>query len=549
MRLFNKIVMGIGTAAVLLTSCTKNFEEINTNPNDPENVPTVSLALSGSRVLMDNIRDEWFAGRMVTPWVQYWAQVNYTEEDRFQYRENSNNSTFKALYGTVMDFERIIEIAEDPELSGAYSLAYGNPNNQIQAARIMKAWAFQLITDTYGPVPYSTYGSKEENPDFNALMAHEGVTNPDYVSQERIYADLLNELSEAVAAIDEGERVFDRNIIFERETAASWKKFGNSLRLRIAVQAQKQGVPGAAETIAELANGENLITSNDDNAAWFYDGSTLKGAPMYKAYFVNNRTDFAVAKPLIDLLKGKTSTNGTANPFADLTDPRLFRYAVSVNVDETHFRGGTVEDAQSLDPADYEGIPYGVPSEVAGAFAMSRVSMPGEPVLAADAAEIYIEAAEVYFLLSEINGFDQANYEAGVRASMERWGVESADIDAYIANLPAASEETVLTQKYIALYGQPHQAWSEYRRTGYPKHLIKKGDFTGANYLDGNAIIADAPMGDANDVFFAPLVDIDDLPARVNFAQEEELLNPAGYNQGKALIGEDHQSTTLWIFK
>ncbi|PWJ40978.1 SusD/RagB family nutrient-binding outer membrane lipoprotein [Sediminitomix flava] len=539
MRLFNKFVMGVGTAAMLLTSCTEKFEEINQNPNDPENVPTVSLALSASRTLMDDLRDEWAAGRMVLPWVQYWAQVNYTEEDRFQYRQNSNNSMFKSIYTKLMDIERIIEIAEDETLSGSYSLAYGDPNNQVQAARIMKAWVFQLLTDMYGPIPYSSYGAQDE--DFNALMAHIGVSNPSYVSQERIYADLLNELKEAAALIDESKDVFDRDIIFKSESATKWKQFANSLRLRIAVQA------GDAAAIAEAASAD-LIMDNGDNAAWYYDGTTTKGAPMYKAYFVSNRTDFAVSKPFIDLLKGKDATNGVVNPFSGMTDPRLFKYAVTVGTDEAAFIGNKVEE--STDPADYEGIPYGVSNSVAGAIAMSRVSMPGEQVLAADASEIYMEAAEVYFLLSEINGYDQANYEAGVRASMEKWGVAQADIDAYVAALPAASMETVLTQKYIALYMQPHQAWSEYRRTGYPMHLIKPGQFTGANYADGTAVISDVALGDGNDVMFTPLVDISDVPARLAFPQEEELLNPAGFSQGLELLGgDDAMDTVLPIFK
>src|SRR5690606_10731319 len=100
-------------------------------------------------------------------------------------------------------------------------------------------------------------------------------------------------------------------------------------------------------------------------------------------------------------------------------------------------------------------------------------SMPGDAILAANYTEYYMEYAEVCFILSEVNNWDQDWYEAGVRASMERWGVEAAAIDAYVAALPAASEETVMMQKYIALYMQPMEAWSEYRRTGYPNTLVK----------------------------------------------------------------------------
>ena len=148
-----------------------------------------------------------------------------------------------------------------------------------------------------------------------------------------------------------------------------------------------------------------------------------------------------------------------------------------------------------------------------------------------------MEYSEVCFLLSEFNNWDQAWYEKGIRASMAKWGVATADIDAYIAGLPAASQETVLAQKYIALYMQPHEAWTEYRRTGFPKTIIKPNP---------------PYTSQAGEVYsFIPLVvDAIDLPNRIGFSQSEQLLNVTGYESGKAALGgADNMLTKLWLFK
>jgi hypothetical protein len=128
-----------------------------------------------------------------------------------------------------------------------------------------------------------------------------------------------------------------------------------------------------------------------------------------------------------------------------------------------------------------------------------------------------MEYAEVAFILSERDGWAQDEYENGVRASCEKWGVAEADIDDLIAALPAASEETVLTQKYIALYMQGHTAWMEYRRTGFPKTLVPV-------FTDFSLYVP------SSDTWlykrFEPLVSqVTDLPYRMRYPQQEQTLN------------------------
>ncbi|BDC98265.1 SusD/RagB family nutrient-binding outer membrane lipoprotein [Persicobacter psychrovividus] len=532
MKLFNKIVLGVGVLGTLATGCTQGFEEANTNNNAPEVVPTYSLMYGGTRAIVDELRDEWmFSGRGVNSWVQYWAQRNYTEEDRFQYRENNNNSSWKRIYTSLNDIQRVIEIAQDPELSGSYALAYGDPDNQAAAAMILKAWTFQILADSYGAVPYHTTGA--ENADFQALNIAM-YPAPKYVSAEEIYPDLLNELKAAAEMIDTSKPVFtERDYIFGGN-AEAWKRFANSLRVRVAVRMRAKDQTLADKHITE-AVASGVMESNDHTAAYTYDAFALKGAPKYGAFFVSNRTDFAVANSFVDLLKGlDVKPDGTTpmnNPFAGLVDPRLQKFASPVGTTTEAIKAGIVPELDDL--SKYVGQPYGLDNGIASEVS-PFTSLPSQGVLKVDFSEVLMEYAELCFLLSEVNNWDQMYYEKGVRASMERWGVEETKIDAYVAALPAASMETVLTQKYIALYLQPAEAWAEYRRTGYPMTIIMPGDVTYVNE-------------DGESFEFEPLVpDLTEMPARLNFSQEEFLLNEDGYKAGVSVLGGNSLDTKVW---
>jgi hypothetical protein len=121
------------------------------------------------------------------------------------------------------------------------------------------------------------------------------------------------------------------------------------------------------------------------------------------------------------------------------------------------------------------GMPYGVTSQISTTQAPSS-SFFGASVLKPGYTEILMEYSEVLFLLSEANGWSQTYYEQGVRASMEKWNIDSAKINAFVAALPPANKQNVLTQKYVSLFMQPFEAWAEYRRTGYPNTLLLPED-------------------------------------------------------------------------
>ena len=447
---FSSMLLGVS----MLASCTENFEEINRDPNNPTVVSTGSLLTNAQKGLVDDIYDEWFSGRQSYVYSQFLAQRNYTEEDRYQLRQPVNNNYWTYIYGDIMDLQEIINLNLKDKTGG-------NPN-EIAIARILKAWSMQIMTDAYGDVPY-----------FEAFKA-EGDVSPEYTPQDLIYADLLKELTEASAQLNTAESAFgDADLIYGGDTE-KWQKLANSLKLRVAIRMSKADAGYKTYITQALSAPGGVFTSNDDNALLRYVGSApnVDAAPMYDSYYYSNRDDFSLSKQLVDALKGENDVlNGKTNPFFGMVDPRLFVWGVKSG-------------------PEHEGMPYGIPNELTAAARPGTVDfLDGGVVAAGNLGVPLMDYAEVCFILSEANNWDQTWYVKGVEASLERWGDEGDEVGAkpanydalvtaYLAALPAANQERVLTQKYFALFMNGYEAWAEIRRTGYPLLLVRPGQIT-----------------------------------------------------------------------
>lgn len=494
-------------------SCSVDYFE---NPNEPTIPTTGGLMNQVQQQFMTDTRGEWVSGRQYLLWMQYWNQRNYTEEDRFQYRESACNlGAWNDIYVNAQDLKSIIDLNTDPET--ASQMAVTAPNeNQISAARIMLVYVYLNAVELWGNVPYYSYGS--DNNTFQANQVTEGYDYVAYADQKDIYADMLETLKDAADNIDESSLMIDGDN-FYGGNATQWKRFANSLRLRIANRI-KDVYPAATDHITDaIASG--VFESNADNAGVTFEDNATNGAPWFQAY--QDRQDFAPSVSFVELLQGKRGNYATI-------DPRL---AIFVDDNEDGFKVG---------------IPLMSNNGDVGTFRFE--SNPGSVILQADFTETYMEYAEVCFLMSEINGWDQTWYEKGVRASMEKWGVDESDIETYIAGLPAANEENVLTQKYIALYMQPLEAWSEYRRTGYPNHLIKPHETYDYSwqFKDESGTVIDTTAT----YTFTPIeskATFTDLPARNAYPTNEVGVNKNNYLAAQQAMGEDLQTTKLWWAK
>ena len=506
------------------TSCQKDFEEINTNPNRPQQALPTALFNGSTKLFLKNTRNYTTSGMMFRSWMQYTAQDTYTKESRFLYRDYAGDYLWRYPYQVAGGYKDIIDLNTNPKTKELMA-TYGKSENQIAAARIMLAYTFALLVETFGDVPYYSYGSP--NPERFQALQLEKYISPVYATQKEIYTDLLKELKEAAAQIVSDSYVFkEGDYIFE--TPDKMRRFANSLRLRLAIRLKDVSDTElrtlAQQSIDELKAGTAVMQSEADTVELQFDSDDTNPAPIYKEYFVSNRVDYSPSNSFVQLLKGQRGNFGV--------DPRLQKYFAPKGLTKYQARDGRYTESDNLN--DYIGMPYGLDESMADFQFKSGVAVSffSSRILQPNYAEVFMEYSEVCFLLSEANGWDNTWYKKGVEASMKKWGVNSTKITNFLNTIPAANQENVLTQKYIALYMNPNEAWAEYRRTGYPHTLIKVNEETDLNIP--------TEAGQTKYRFESLVADLTDIPERLFYPVAYKVINEANYQ--KAL--ESMQMTT-----
>jgi len=424
MNLKSMLTLGLA-GALVLTGCRKDFDTINTNPNEPSAVSTGFLLTSAQKSLMDNTVDEWWNGRRGNQLAQYWASNQYSNESRYQFRTEIDNGYWNVFYaGALQDLQTIIDL-NSGDNAGDYA-GFGANENQIAVAQLLQAWTFQMLTDCYGDIPFS-----------EALQGGANTT-PAYDGQAQVYAGLVAMIDEALGGINVAAGGPQGDVVYGGDMN-KWAMFGNSLKLRVAMR--MSGVNGAAaQSAGESALAAGVILSNADNALFQYLNSVPNNHPINEDY--KTRNDFAASNTMVDYLKANN-------------DPRLgVFFAPNAS-------------------GEYEGEVYGLNEANAALTTNDQVSQRGSAVLEATLPGIFMDAAQVRFLCAEAatkgwantGGSAEEHFAAGIQASMDFWGVDSAEAQAYI---DAQSVDNWVYEKWVALYMQGIEGWCEWRRLDGP---------------------------------------------------------------------------------
>ncbi len=423
-----KLVLILGVALLMLPSCD-DITELNIDPNEPTDVPAINLVTEAEYELQSELWSRRLNGEWSMLMVQHWAQNEYTEEQRYDFDGNDTGGIWASFYADVLNELTVARtmVAENENLSEAARA------NELAIIDVLLAHGFHNLTDLFGDVPFS----QALNEDFPL---------PQYDSQESIYKTILESLENASKAFNsEGISFGSGELIYGGDTGL-WKKFTNSLMLRIAMRMVDVDEAAATPYIQAAVSG-GLISSNDENALFPFSSDPNIANPLFIDNVINTRDDFAVTQELVTALQ-------------DAGDPRVEVYAAPNNSGEI------------------KGMPYGLTD--GEAFALkSNTSRPSDMVRAATAPAVIIDYAEVSFLLAEayqrgiVSGDAAAAYADGIRASMNYWGItDDAAIDAYIANNPydaANWKESIGLQKWFAFYMNGPQAWAEWRRLDQPQ--------------------------------------------------------------------------------
>jgi hypothetical protein len=475
------IFAGLFLLVSLLSSCTKDFEELNTNPNSPVDVPAINILTNAEVNSIGRQLGGWMQHTYLGPWSQQWCKVQYIDEDRYMPRDMSGE--FQAPY-----------TSELKNLAIVISKAEGEEENPklAAAAKVLRAWTYLYVTDVWGDVPYS-----------EALQGFEkdGDLTPKYDKQSDIYTGLLTELEQANVALTGSVPFATSGDLIYGGDPLLWKKFANSLKLRILNRAA--GTPyshtynmaggGTSTTTAGAAalstadaqiaailgnqSANPVFSSNDDNAYIVYPGLPYRN-PIFNTLYT--RTDQGISETMVDWLVARN-------------DPRIHIYAQPT------------PNSQATPPLKYVGWQNG--REVTSA-PFPSISLLGTAVAYDENAPLYIITyEEVEFIKAEHylrvgnDAAARAAYEAGIAASMERWGCEdggmvypswgktdittaatgqAVDYAVYLAQPTVAWAGTndnkfqlILEQKWASIFGQGIEAYTEVRRTGFPARVFE----------------------------------------------------------------------------
>lgn len=467
-------------AATLFSSCTKDFEELNTRP-DAIIATNVNASLLGQAFAQSQYFGmkgsagpfQLYQSLFGDLYAQYFAntQINF-DSDRHIQVGGWSNGAWVEFYSTTAPQVKFVE-----DFSAENGLVVENA-----LAKIWKVQVYHRITDYWGPIIYSEFGNAQ--------------TTVAYDTQEAVYKDFFKTLDEAVAVLkaNAGGSAFSSHDQIYGGSVDKWLVFANSLRLRLAMRV-KYVDANLAKSEAEKAVADGVMMDNDDNAMI---KPTINSRNPY--WTITDWGEFRMSAAMESVLKG-------------YDDPRMSQYfspVVGVDLD----KDGVVSEAEKDPDGDgslYEGLRNGH-AKVDIVATLNRVHSDmgvqflnvGRGGSAAGAPIRVMAAAEVYFLRAEgalenwaMGGTAEELYNKGIETSLkERTNASQAEIDAYISStdtpiptndqwgtpalsdIPVAFEtgggterqlEQIITQKWIALYPDGVEAWTEVRRTGYPK--------------------------------------------------------------------------------
>ncbi|MBT3384025.1 MAG: SusD/RagB family nutrient-binding outer membrane lipoprotein [Prolixibacteraceae bacterium] len=510
----NKIYLAAASFLMLIffsVSCTQDFEEINTNSNAPslsQAAPDMLLT-NAIESMTDRVHNIFLGHEMGSAWVQHMAKVQYTDEDRYIPRMSVINAAWSSFYASSgMDAQLLYDIGVETN------------NASYQAiALILKSYIVSVVTDEWGDVPYS-----------EAFLgaADEAVLSPVYDTQASIYTALLANLEQASTLLDGGAAI-GGDILYDGDLMA-WKKFANSLSLRLLMRQSDKVDPSAA--MSAIFNGSDIFSSNGDNAALIYLGAAPNNHPFNENR--KSRDDHRVSNTIINYL------------YTDAPSPD-YRVVVYAEL--------------AANSGDWVGIPNGMLSASAGQYlgnGLAETSKIGEYFTRANAPGMLMSYAELLFIKAEaaargfISGGDavaEEAYQAGIKASWDQynadgtfadalgvwestfisWGMDPAgdiydfgwvdfvDWGGTYAYDPANGLEQIATQKWVAMFDQGLQAAFEWRRTGYPA--------------------------------LTPAIDGENggkIPVRAYYPSDEAARNPTNLSAAVAAQGTDDLNTRVW---
>lgn len=392
-------------------------DDINNNPNSPSEASGPQLLANAMRYTYDTSSNT--SGQFLA---QYMAETQYVVASLYP----QEGTSFYGWYqNPLINVETVINTA--------------TAENQLAVAKILKAYFFWHVTDRWGDVPYS-----------EALQGADNFT-PAYDTQESIYSNLFDLLDEGVNQINESTSL-DGDIMYDGDMA-KWRKFGNSLKLLIALRLSE-----VDETLAEEEFNDALespiMDSMDDNFAYQHLDDQSNENYWYNQIERQSREWWALTETLVTIME-------------PVDDPRLPVYGEPARSDG-EFRGLPI----GSDPVDEN---------------TEEFSLIGEAIYQQDATIHLVTYAQILFARAEAaaRGWttedEEDLYNQAVTQSILQWTGNDEEATDFLAqpdiSFDASSAiEQIATQRYVHLFLNGYEGWAEWRRTGYPNLVPSAGN-------------------------------------------------------------------------
>jgi hypothetical protein len=444
------IFLSILLAMGIFSSCKKGLEGVNTNV-DFVSTPNLDYELPYIELTMED-KNYYTICKNVACFASHLDQTTF--QNLILPDEDYMGEHFKWIYQyplkTVADL--IDHAKADPDKV-----------NYLSIGRILRVYLFHQLTDVYGDVPY-----------FDANKGYtDHVLSPNYDPQQKIYEDMFKELQEALQAFDNTKATPTASDIVYNGDITKWKKFANSLMLRLGLRIMKADPANGEKYINQAVSG-GLLTSNDDNFVVYHkpNSSGTTTANGIVEVFVNPSyiDQWRMTSAFVDSLK-------------DHNDPRTTVYCMRTTAPFDYFHDGDHTFANQR----------GIPQFNGGSSTEPRVNFSTSnfrTFARYDAPYVHLSYSQVLFQLAECvvrgiitTGDAKTYYEDGVRAAMSELSIFGEDgvispeqQDAYLLENPYNPLDAlnmINTQYWIETHYNWYETWTNMRRSGYPDTYSK----------------------------------------------------------------------------
>lgn len=464
------------TIAVLMLNygCKKDFDTLSQNPNAiKQGSAATLLSQTVYNALVAHIRVSKAVGNELMGYTVQKSERAYTQ--RFDIRNTLGNDLWNRHYTTLTNVEDMYKRA----------VAEGNPNYE-GVALTLKAWIVSELTDTFRDVPY-----------FEATKGDDLNFLPQYNTQEEIYRDLLENLDRAALLFDNTKAMVALGDILygTKGTNAlqvtAWRKFCNSLRLRLYLRVSNVPEFDAPTKINEIVNNPSvypIFTSAADQAYIPFTNEL----PLYNPYWNATNSGFGT---------GSAPSTTILEMMQEIADPRLSLY-------------------YTRSVSQWTGVRSGFPLGAGADIYLTGTSYLNYTLHNSPRLGVIMNYDEVQFILAEaaLKGWINTGttaatyYQNGIRSNFEFWGLTPSTT--YLNDSGVAFNNTlemIMKQKYLASFFRGLEAWFDYRRTGYPYLTID-------------------PRADNDGI----------VPSRLLYPVVTQRYNPTNYKKAVARMGGDN---------